>query len=180
MVDPMSMPSDDELMQIAILKKPYGIKGWLWVFSYMQQREQIFAMSPWYIKTAKGLEQLTVLKWHRQKSGLVAQFAEISDRNHAEMMNGVGVWTHKDELPDLADDEYYWTDLVGLTVYNEQNECLGVVKNLFETGANDVMTVAPSAISIDGDERLIPWHNRIIKTIDLSAKMLIVAWEKDY
>lgn len=80
----------------------------------------------------------------------------------------------------MADDEYYWTDLVGLTVYNEQNECLGVVKNLFETGANDVMTVAPSAISIDGDERLIPWHNRIIKTIDLSAKMLIVAWEKDY
>lgn len=173
-------PNEDELMRIATLKKPYGIKGWLWVFSDTEKREDIFAMSPWYMKTAAGFKPLTVKEWRQQGSGLVASFHEIPDRNTAETMNGTSIWVSKDSLPSLEDDEYYWSDLVGLTVLNEQNECLGVVKNLFETGAHAIMTVSPSPDSIDNEERLIPWHKTVVLDVKLSEQALIVAWEKDY
>lgn len=178
----MSNPAivQDNLMHIATLKKPYGIKGWLWVFSNTEEHSAIFAIPNWLMKTATGFKPLTVLEWRAQGSGLVASFKEIADRNVAETMNGTTIWVSKDSLPAPADDEYYWSDLVGLMVVNEQQECLGVVKSLFETGANDVIVVAPTSDSIDGEERLIPWHNSTVQNIDLTTKVMLVAWEKDY
>lgn len=182
----IDQPKADDLVHIATLKKPYGIKGWLWVFSHTEERAGIFAMSPWYIKTAVGFKPLTVREWRTQGSGLVASFAEIPDRNVAETMNGTTIWVQKNSLPTLADDEYYWSDLVGLPVVNEANECLGVVKNLFETAAHAVMTVVPSADSIDKDERLIPWHGSVVKEVCLAKHdkngvgQIVVAWGRDY
>lgn len=176
----MTTPDQNALMRIATLKKPYGIKGWLWVFSDTEDRSAIFGMSPWYMKTATGFKPLTVTDWRQQGSGLVASFKEIPDRNVAETMNGTTIWVPKDCLPTLADDEYYWSDLIGLKVVNEQQECLGVIKSLFETGANDVMVVVPNAQSIDNEERLIPWHNRVVLNVALDEGVMLVAWEKDY
>lgn len=176
----MTAPNSDNLIKIATLKKPYGIKGWLWMFSETENRSDIFGMSPWYMKTATGFKPLTVVDWREQGQGLVASFKEVADRNVAETMNGTTIWVNGDSLPSLEDDEYYWSDLVGLTVINEQNECLGVIKNLFETGANDVIVVSPSADSIDGEERLIPWHQSVVLEIDLERQVMRVAWERDY
>lgn len=174
-------PVPQELMHIATLKKPYGIKGWLWVFSETEQRSAIFDMPNWLMKTATGFKPLTVLDWRLQGSGLVASFEQVPDRNVAEAMNGTTVWVHKDSLPVLADDEYYWSDLVGMSVINQQNELLGVVKNLFETGAHEIMTVVPTADSVDEQERLIPWHKTTVLSVDTTDKgQILVAWEKDY
>lgn len=174
------MTDNTPLIHIATLKKPYGIQGWLWVFSELEERSAIFELANWQMKTATGYKPLTVKKWRTQGAGLVASFAEIPDRNVAETMNGTQIFVAKDSLPSLADDEYYWSDLVGLTVVNEQNECLGVVKNLFETGANDVIVVVPSHNSIDNEERLIPWHTSTVLSIDLQSKQMQVAWGADY
>ncbi len=168
------------LIEIGQLKKPYGIKGWLWLFSYTDVREDIFDMSPWWIKTAKGLQPLTVVKWRKQGSGLVAQFAEVADRNIAETMNGVSIWANKDKLPQAEEDEFYWSDLIGLTVLTPENVCLGQVKELFETGANDVMVVIPSVDSTDDEQRLIPWHKQTLISVDLTSKQIIVDWQVDY
>ncbi len=169
-----------DLIEIGQLKKPYGIKGWLWLFSYTDVREDIFDMSPWWIKTAKGLQPLTVVKWRKQGTGLVAQFAEITDRNIAETMNGVSIWANKDNLPQAEEDEFYWSDLIGLTVLTPENVCLGQVKELFETGANDVMVVIPSADSTDNEQRLIPWHKQTLISVDLASKQIVVDWQADY
>lgn len=177
-------PTQTELMKIATLKKPYGIQGWLWVFSDMDERSAIFDMPNWLMKTATGFKPLTVSKWRAQGSGLVASFKEISDRNVAETMSGTTIWVYKGNLPVLPDDEYYWSDLVGLRVINEQNEMLGVVKHLFETGAHDIMTIAPTKDSIDNEERLIPWHKTTVLSVVLSENSelghILVAWKKDY
>lgn len=176
----MATTQTDELIHIATLKKPYGIQGWLWLFSELEDRSAIFDLPNWQMKTATGFKPLTVKNWRVQGNGLVASFREIADRNLAETMNGTQIFVSKASLPALADDEYYWSDLIGLTVINEQGECLGVVKSLFETGANDVIVVAPSKDSIDSEERLIPWHKSTVLVIDLDNKTMQVAWEKDY
>ena len=95
-------------------------------------------------------------------------------------MNGVTVWVDKNHLPALADDEYYWSDLVGLTVINEQNEVLGKIKEMFETGAHEIISVVPTQQSIDNQERLIPWHKEVVLAVDLAQQTMLVAWERDY
>lgn len=174
------MQNFDNFIKIATLKKPYGIKGWLWVFSDTDNRADIFNMPNWYIKTATGFKPLTVTNWREQGAGLVASFKEIPDRNVAETMNGATIWVDKAHFPKLDDDEYYWSDLVGLTVINEQGENLGVIKQMFETSAHEIISVKPTKDSIDGEERLIPWHGDVVLNVDLTAKTMLVAWGSDY
>lgn len=169
-----------ELIKIGQLKKPYGIKGWLWVFSDTDNREDIFSMQPWYMKTHTGMKPLTVVKWRKQGSGLVAQFEQVPDRNVAETMNGVSIWTSKDSLPTSNEDEYYWSDLVGLTVQTVDGVRLGTISELFETGAHDIMTIKPTVASVDEEERLIPWHKQTVVSVDLEAKLVVVDWQADY
>lgn len=178
--DGLGAPPADELIKIATLKKPYSIKGWLWVFSEMDNRADVFGMSPWWMKTATGFKPLTVQDWREQGSGLVASFVEIADRNVAETMNGTTVWVHKDALPALDEDEYYWSDLVGLTVINEEGENLGEIKQMFETGAHEIISVKSNKDSIDDEDRLIPWHKDIVLSVDLIEKTMFVAWGSDY
>lgn len=95
-------------------------------------------------------------------------------------MNGVTVWIDKHLLPKLEEEEYYWSDLIGLTVINEAQENLGVVKQMFETGAHEIIEVKPNQDSIDGEARLIPWHKQVVLDIDLKAGIMYVAWGRDY
>ncbi len=169
------------LIKIGELKKPYGIHGWLWLFSYTENREEIFAMQPWVINTAMGQKTLTVKNWRQQGKGYVVQFNEILDRTTAETMYGVSLWADKNQLSHLSDDEYYWSDLIGLTVISQvDNVCLGQVKELFETGAHAVMVVQATADSIDDEERLIPWHKQTVIDVNLAEKTILVDWGSDY
>jgi 16S rRNA processing protein RimM len=80
-------------------------------------------------------------------------------------------------------DEYYWSDLKGLTVLgldDEQEVNLGQIHELFETGANDVMVVRATADSVDAEERMIPWHKDVVQRVDLEAGRIYVNWGVDY
>lgn len=175
-----SAPDASTLMKIGQLKKPYGIKGWLWVFSDTDDHAAIFNIQSWWMKTSTGMKPLTVKAWREQGTGLVAQFEQVPDRNVAETMNGVTIWVAQDVLPEPDEDEYYWSDLVSLRVINEQDEYLGTITEMFETGAHDLMRVAANSDSLDGEERLIPWHKQTVMTVDMTNKTVIVAWPSDY
>lgn len=171
----------DNLIKIGELKKPYGIQGWLWLFSYTEDREAVFAMRPWVIKTALGQKTLTVKNWRPQGKGYVVQLNEVPDRNVAETMFGVTLWADRQHLSRLADDEYYWADLVGLTVKSRTDDViLGRVKELFETGAHAIMVVEPTDGSVDSEERLIPWHKQTVLDVNLAEKIMTVDWGSDY
>ena len=167
-------------MKIGQLKKPYGIKGWLWVFSDTDDRTAIFKMQPWYMKTATGMKPLTVKAWRVQGAGIVAQFEQVPDRNVAETMNGVTLWVEQDVLPETGEDEYYWSDLIGVQVFNEEDEYLGDITEMFETGAHDIMRVAATSESLDEEERLIPWHKQTVIAVNMTAKTMVAAWPSDY
>lgn len=171
--------SQTDLLHIATINKPYGVKGWLWVYSHTQVHSDIFAMHPWYVKTAIGMRPITVREWRTQGKGLVACFDEIADRDMAQSMLGAKIFCPKDQLPKAGEDEYYWQDLQGLSVVNMQGELLGKIAELFETGANDVMRVVATEDSIDKQSRLIPWHKSVVLEVKLGMCVL-VDWQADY
>ena len=81
----------------------------------------------------------------------------------------------RSSLPRQSEDEYYWSDLIGLAVVNEEGMRLGTVANLLETGANQVLSVKG-----DDGEILIPFVATAIKQVDLQNRLIKVDWAADY
>lgn len=92
-------------------------------------------------------------------------------------MLGAEIAVDRVQLPELAKEEYYWAELIGLEVLNMAGETLGKVDHLLETGANDVLVVKTD----DKQERLIPYvKGGVVKEIDLEKGCLRVDWDPDF
>jgi len=152
----------------------FGIKGWVKVFSETRPREQIFSYSPWLLEVNGRTVEVELLDGRQQGKGLVASLKGYTDCDAARQLIGADIAISEEDLPATGIDEYYWSQLTGLSVVNQQGIELGEVANLFETGANDVMVVK-------GDkERLIPFTEFAVHEVDLDNKKIIVDWDADF
>lgn len=153
----------------------FGIKGWVKVFSFTNPRDNILSYSPWLLK--KGTEEkiIAVLDGQLQGKTIVAQLDGINDRDQAASLMGWEVFIKHKQLPATSEDEYYWSELVGLSVETIDGVQLGHIDSLMETGANDVVVVK-------GDrERAIPFLlDQTIVNIDLDAGKMIVDWDPEF
>lgn len=177
-----SVPEDR--IQIGQLRSAYGLNGWLWVYSNTEPLSNIFDYQPWFIKTKVGWQSIDVKRWKPQGKGLVVALKGVVDRTAAEQLIGAEIWIAKSQLPQAGMDEYYWSDLKGLTVIGldeiGQEVILGKIYELFETGANDVMVVRATADSIDAEERMVPWHKDVVQRVDIAEARIYVNWGVDY
>jgi len=152
----------------------FGIKGWVKVFSETRPREQIFSYSPWLLEVNGRTVEVELLDGRQQGKGLIASLKGYTDCDAARQLIGADITISEEGLPATGTDEYYWSQLTGLSVVNQQGIELGEVANLFETGANDVMVVK-------GDkERLIPFTEFAVHEVDLDNKKIIVDWDADF
>ena len=150
----------------------YGVKGWLKIFSYTDPKENILNYTPWLING-----QLIDLEDGKpQGKGIIAKLKGVDDRNQAMAFLQTEISIQREQLPILPTDEFYWSDLIGLRVINEEGIDLGSIFELFETGANDVIVVKNQNI-----ERLIPFvWNDIVEHIDLEKREMRVRWDVDF
>ncbi len=154
----------------------YGVRGWLKIFSYSRPRENIFSYNPWLIEQSQDVSLTQqVIAWKVQGKGLIAQLDGINDRNMAQTYVGLDIAVPRDALPALAKDEYYWCDLIGLKVVNQNQDVLGTVIEIMETGANDV-------VMVEGEEKyLIPLlKGSVIKKVDHEQGQMLVDWDGEY
>jgi 16S rRNA processing protein RimM len=107
--------------------------------------------------------------------GLIALLGGVDDRDSAEKLVGAEILVDRDQFGDVERDEYYWADLVGTRVVTADDQDLGVVESLFETGANDVLVV-------QGDRRrLVPFLlGSVIQAVDLESGIIIADWDPDF
>jgi len=169
----------------------YGVKGWVKVFSYTDPMEAIVDYNPWLIRAENRKNatwsQVKLKAGKRHAKTVVAKLENCNDRDAAMSYVGTEIAIEKQQLEQLTEEnEYYWRDLIGLRVINQQDVELGVVKSLMETGANDVLVVVTEIDTEDGAsketiERLIPWTlDNAIVSVDLEQKVIEVDWEPDY
>jgi len=169
------MHQDNDLIIIGRIAGIYGVKGWVKVFSYTQPKENILNYSPWLLEQRGEKQSITVEAGRRHGKGIIAKLEHCDDRDQAAALLGADIAIRRDQLAALGTDEYYWADLIGLEVVNEQQDSLGKVVRLIETGANDVLVVKGQK------ETLIPFAQpQIIKSIDLVAGRIVADWEADY
>jgi 16S rRNA processing protein RimM len=116
-----------------------------------------------------------VVTGRNQGKHLVAELEGVRDRDGAESLAGQDITVFRDQLPELPRDRYYWSDLVGFKVINQEGRELGLIKSFLATGANDVMVVSGER------ERLIPFvRDSFVKQVDLQKRMVMVDWDADF
>lgn len=183
------MPTEIKTTVMGKVTSVYGVKGWLKVFSYTQPKENICHYKSWQLKDSTGaLRPVVVLDCKVHGNGLVVQFDGVQDREQAKAYCNMLVTVPSEELPPLAEGEFYWSQLQGLQVYSvmkadESNKpvLLGLVDHLIETGSNDVLVVKKCKGSLDGRERLIPYlPNQVVKLVDLEKGIVEVDWDPEF
>tara|TARA_B100000989_G_scaffold292277_1_gene267919 strand:- start:7577 stop:8113 length:537 start_codon:yes stop_codon:yes gene_type:complete len=153
----------------------FGVKGWLKVYANTEKKENILAYQPWYIERNKVRQAVKLKAGKPHGKTIIAHLEGVDDRNEAELWVGSDIYIRSDQLPELNEDEYYWSDLIGLKVVSVEGDDFGVIDHLLETGANDVIVVK-------GDrERLIPYvTGQVVKAVDLKENKMIVDWGADF
>lgn len=164
--------ANTDYIVVGKLGSAYGIKGWLKVQSFTDPITNIETYSPWYLKNGDQWEPIEVQESREHGKTIVAKLSGLNTPEQARLLTGKEIAIKRSQLPSLAKNEYYWSDLEGLTVINQHNQVLGKIAYLIETGANDVLVVK-------GDKEFaIPYlQGDVIKNIDLASKIMHVDWE---
>lgn len=169
---------ESEIVILGRIVGPYGVKGWVRVHPFGDDPLSWGAMPHWWLAPREdGAWQAYELgSFKAHGDGLVAAFAEVSDRNAAEALKGWWIGAPRAALPAPAENEYYWGDLIGMTVLNSAGECLGTVQGLIETGANDVLRV----VDAEAQEHLLPFVAAVVLQVDRDARVIRVEWGLDW
>lgn len=167
--------SPEDIVVMGQIGAPFGVKGWVKIFADTEHPDSLFDYPVWYIETPKGWQAFEIENAELHTKNLVAKLAGIDDRNLAETFRNRKLGVPRSAMPEPEEGEYYWSDLVGLRVLNLAGEPLGQVRELMDTGANDVLVVADGAI-----ERLLPFVDAVVKTVDIAAGTISVDWGLDY
>lgn len=164
-----------ELINIGKISGIFGVRGWVKIYSFTEVREDILTYSPWILQKDKESKEYEVVEGRPQGKTIVACLKGLLDRDDAAALNGWDILIHPEQLPKPKKNEYYWSDLIGLRVENSEGIDFGTIKQILETGANDVIVT-------DGEkERLIPFvQGQAIMNIDLVAGKMLVDWDAEF
>lgn len=167
-----------EFISVGKISGVFGVKGWLKVFSFTDPRDNILNYKPLYMKQQGQWVKVEVTGGKLQGKAIVMSLKQVTDRNLAMPLMGAELAIQRSQLKVAAEDEYYWADLIGLNVVNQQDVLLGQVDHLLETGANDVLVVKTADVET---EMLIPFvFDEVVLQIDLQNQNILVDWQADY
>jgi 16S rRNA processing protein RimM len=173
------MSSASDILIIGSIGAPYGVKGWVKINSFTQNKDSVFDYAPWNIKLEQGDNQIIkVDQWRVHAKSLVAKLEGVDDRNAAELVKNAEISIQSSQLPEL-DNDFYWKDLIGMQVVTDKGYEMGVVRELFETGANDVMLIKAKINDAFGQkERLLPFlHDSVVLSVNKDGNTITVDWD---
>jgi 16S rRNA processing protein RimM len=188
--DDVAWPED--AIEVGRILDAWGIKGEFKVQPFSADPKALFSSRRWFLKPAEATAQrpagpapslptlLKVTAARQHGDVVVARAQDVPDRNAAEALKGVRVFVARSSFPTAGKDEFYWVDLIGLSVVNREGADLGVVVDLLDTGPHCVLRIRPAGAAADADERLIPFVAAYVDEVDQANQRILVDWGLDY
>ncbi len=160
----------------------YGVHGWIRVHSYTDDPESVFIYQPWFIDVNGSWREIRLAEWKHHGDGYICKLEGFDQREESQTITGLSIYVDEEALPELADDEFYVHELIGMRVVNTEGYDLGVVEDLMETGANLVLVVkANQNDSYGKKERLLPLvFDSTVINVDQENKRVDVIWDPDF
>jgi 16S rRNA processing protein RimM len=182
-------PFPADAIEVGRIVGAWGIKGAFKVQAHASDPQALFSSRRWFLQLQSGPRRsvpplLCITQVREQASMVVATAQEVDGRDAAEALTGAAVFVSRASFPSAGDGEYYWVDLVGLSVINREGDVLGNVTGLIDTGVHSVLRVrrtdATADAAADAAERLIPFVAAYIDSVELAAGQIRVDWGLDY
>jgi len=151
----------DEPLYLAIgkLRRAHGIRGEILMEVITDFPERITPGKDVYI--GSDYENHKIIGCRNHAKGLLIAFENVTNRSEAEKLQNRMVYISSTDVTDLPEDTYYHHQLIGLKIIDEENNDIGTLKEILETGANDVYVI----LSTEGKELLLPAIKSVIKNI---------------
>ncbi len=155
----------DRLIVVGKALKPIGLKGELKIYPYTETPD-IFKDFPFLFFEEERYE---VAKTRIHQNLVVVSLKNVQTLEGAKKLTGKIVKTSSRFFPPPEDGEFFWHELIGLSVFDTQGARLGEVKSLLRTSAHDVLEIQTGK-----KELLIPFIDEIVKSIDVEQSQIII------
>lgn len=160
----------ENMLRVGVITSPHGIKGEVKVFPTTDDAKRFKELKKVILDTGKEYIPMEIEHVKFFKNMVILKFKGYDNINEIEKYKSRDLLITRDQAVDLAPDEYFITDLIGLAVVSNQGVELGTLKDVLETGANDVYVVAMK----DGKELMLPAIGDCILNVDLEQRRMEV------
>jgi len=145
----------------------FGVKGEVRLKSFCAEPADIASYGP--LASEDGATSWTIKLTRPVKGGFAARMTGVATKEQADEMRGTRLYAPRDALPALPDDEYYYTDLIGIDVVDTGGAPLGNVAAVLNHGAGDLLEVR-----MPGEKPLLlPFTRENVPTVDLTARRIV-------
>ena len=160
----------DDLLQVGAITQTHGIRGEVKVFPTTDDPKRFRQLKDVILDTGKEKITLDIEGVKFFKQFVILKFKGFDNINDIECYKGKNLYVTRENAVKLAKNEYFITDLIGLAVFDEEENLLGELTDVLQTGANDVYTVK----LIEGGEVLLPAIKQCILAIDMENRKMKV------
>jgi 16S rRNA processing protein RimM len=161
--------SEKSMVYIGKILCPSGLCGQMRIRSLMQTPEDIFSCKNLVLDKGLVIENMTFVR--ELKDTFVVHIENINDRDSAMALKGQNIYSEKDDLESLDEDEHYWEDLIGMTVVGDTRETVGAVCSVNNFGASDLLEVQ----TCEGKKFYVPFIEDAIMQIDTQARCITIS-----
>ena len=160
----------EQLLQVGIISSTHGVKGEVKVFPTTDDVNRFKKLKEVILDTGREKQKLKIEGVKFFKQFAILKFEGYDNINDIEKYKGKSLFVTRDNAVKLKKDEYFIADLIGMQVVNEDGSFQGTLKDVIETGANDVYVV----LSKEEKEVLIPAIKDCILSVDLESGIMKV------
>ena len=160
----------NEKLEIGQIVNTFGIKGFVKIYPYVDDITRFDDLKEVYICTKKQEKKLKIEEIKYQKNMVLAKFKNIETVEQAELLRNAFLKIDRKDAIKLEEGQYFIADLLGLDVFLDTGEKLGVLDDIFNNGSTDIYVVKNEL----GKQFLLPYIDEVIKNIDLENEKIIV------
>lgn len=160
----------ESYLRVGVISSTHGLKGEVKVFPTTDDTERFRRLKKVILDTGKEYKSLEVAGVKFFKNQVILKFREFNHINEVEQYKGKDLLITRDQAVPLEENENFITDLIGMEVYTDQEQLLGILRDVLKTGANDVYVVE----SGEGKEVLLPAIPSCILDVDVEAARMRV------
>lgn len=160
----------EDLLKVGAITTTHGVRGEVKVYPTTDDPERFLDLDYVMLDTGREFRRLDIKNVRFFKNLVILKFDRIDNINDIEKYKGCSLWIPRDEAQELGEDEYYIADLLNMEVVLEDGTKFGTLKNVMETGANDVYIVD----SVEHGEVLLPAIKECILDVDLEENRMTI------
>lgn len=160
----------EDKLRVGVISSTHGVKGEVKVFPTTDDAKRFLKLKTVILDTGKEEQTLEIEQVKFFKNMVILKFKEYNNINDIEKYRGCDLLIPREQAVSLAPDENFVGDLIGLRVMTDTGEDFGVMKDVLQTGANDVYVIETKA----GKEVLFPAIKQCILDVSLEEGIMTV------